>query len=1028
MPFSVIRSAPRHWLGLCALILFLGGSNWLLGADLPAQYLIRRWQTEQGLPQNSVTAIVQTRDGYLWFGTYAGLVRFDGVRFQVFDADTTPELVNSRVTSLFEGADGTLWIGHETGNLTRLQHGRFQAVPVPKVVSDDGTLIISADEHGDVWLMNYGGVLARLRDGLVISSGDETLKQWGSACLAQSQDGRLWVARWGSLGFIEHDQMVRVQPESNETNRILTQAIAASLDGGMWVICDYRLRKLKAGRWTDEIPNHSGVAFDSAMSLLETKSGQIVVGSERYGLILFSPQGSSAVYNATNGLPVNWVRCFCEDHEGNLWIGTGGSGGLTQMRMAAFDQLTPPDHWRGSAVLSTTLEAGGALWVGTEGSGLYRFDQGAWTRFGDEAGLTAKYVWSVCAGAEPQLWVGAWDNGVFAGVSNRFEKLAGFQTELNVSALLPGQHGDLWIGTRAGLLHREAGGQVTAFGRNEGLTLPDVRTVLEEPDGTVWFGMAGGGLGRLRGGVLKQFRKADGLASDFVLCLRREPDGALWIGTFGGGLNRLKDGRFARISTREGLLNNSICDIQMDSSGNWWMSSQGGVMRVARSELERCADGLLAKVGCVLYGIEDGLPTAECSGGFQPAGTQGADGRIYFPTSRGLLAVNPAGVKSNPQPPPVVIEELLANGHQLLTNTADPAAGDAGPLRIPPGNQRFEFRYTALSFSVPGKVRFKYRLEGLETEWVEATGQRSATYSHLPPGSYVFHVLACNNDGVWNEAGAKLGIVILPAFWQTWWFRLAGYLAAGGTVAFIVGWIVRKRHQRKIERLERLRAIERERTRIAKDIHDDMGASLTRIMMLSQPDAEAVQQPRQFQGQLDRIYDTAHALTTAIDEIVWAVNPAHDTFDSLASYVAEFAQEFLAAAGIRCRFEIPPQLPAWPLSAESRHNLFLACKEALNNIARHAQATEVCLAITASETVCTLSIEDNGRGFAVEQFFTATPGGGSPALSNGLTNMRRRLEQIGGEFTVDSRPGHGTRLRFIVRSTLRTPVPPGSKP
>jgi ligand-binding sensor domain-containing protein len=308
--------------------------------------------------------------------------------------------------------------------------------------------------------------------------------------------------------------------------------------------------------------------------------------------------------------------------------------------------------------------------------------------------------------------------------------------------------------------------------------LPDVRTVIEAPDGTLWFGMSGGGLGRLQQGVLRQFRRGDGLSSDFVRCLHLASDGTLWIGTF-NGLNRLKDGRFVAITKEQGLQNDIICAIEDDGRGYFWISSHGGILRVSQAELNRCADGQIKQLHCLTYGLSDGLPTLECSGGFQPASCRTEDGRLWFPTSKGLVAVDPGKVRTNTLVPPVVIERLLVDD-QVVSEGAAPES----PLRIAPGRHRYEFQFTGLSFDAPEKVRFRYRLEGVETEWVDVQSPRRAYYSHISPGNYRFRVLACNNDGVWNEQGATLAFTVEPAFWQTWWFRTSGVamiaLAGGG--------------------------------------------------------------------------------------------------------------------------------------------------------------------------------------------------------------------------------------------------------
>ncbi|HVM48882.1 MAG TPA: triple tyrosine motif-containing protein, partial [Candidatus Acidoferrum sp.] len=556
----------------------------------------------------------------------------------------------------------------------------------------------------------------------------------------------------------------------------------------------------------------------------------------------------------------------------------------------------------------------------------------------------------------------------------------------------------------------------TWFAGKDKLGSPDVRAIAETPDGALWFGMLGGGLGCLKDGALRQFRKPDGLSSDFVLALYAEADGTLWIGTSDNGLCRLRDGRFATISSPQGMLASIVSQIADDGQGNLWLGSHHGILRVSKADLNRCASGQAGTVRCLSYGRAEGLTSQKCSGGFQPGVCQSADGRLWFPTAKGLAVIDPRGFTTNTVPPPVVIEELLVEGKPVAL-PPDQSPGAAPPVQIPAGKQRFELRYTGLSFAAPDKVRFKYKLEGLEHDWMDAGPNRFVQYSYLPPGDYTFRVQACNNDDVWNELGASLAFTVLPRPWQTWWFKGALLALGGGAVAAVAVWAVRLRVRRRLEQLERQRALERERARIARDIHDDLGASLTRISLLSQGVRAELEGKPGAAADADQIYSTARELTRAMDEIVWAVNPRHDSLDSLSAYLGRFAQSFLSTAGVRCRLDLPLNPPHWPLSADVRHNTFLAFKEALNNVAKHAHASEVRISLELEPDAFVLLIADNGRGFdwaALKGQPAPADDAARPGAGNGLLNMRRRLEEIGGTCEWDAAPGEGTRVRLVI--------------
>ena len=996
------------------------------GLAVPAEtnnlpdYFTRVWQTQDGLPNNAVTAIVQTRDGYLWLATYDGLVRFDGVSFTTFDNSNTPEMHSSRITSLFEDARGNLWIGYETGDLVRYADGHFYLAPFHPPWENRTILSIGADASGEIWLLNPDGKLADL-DGKMVavpnSAGSEGA--YTTMGMAQNPRGMIWVDDNGRVFALDRDRLTPLPLEQQPEDYV--KGVCSSRDGGLWLIDQDRV--IKWGQAGKEDLGSSPLGASSLTTMLELKSGCLAVGTLGQGLFLIFPHRGVVQFDRAHGFPNNWVRSLCEDREGTLWVGTGSSG-LVALRPSRVATLNAPDGWRGANVLSLTQSRSGAIWIGTEGAGLYRYQKGEWIHLQEGDGLSNQFVWSVSEDAQNRLWVGTWGGGLFIEQSNHLERAPGLKDLVApVLAILHGRAGVTWIGTDTGLIRYQAGA-VTRFGTKEGLVLPDVRAMTEAPDGTLWFGMLGGGLGRLQNGVVKQFRTVDGLSSDFVQCLHLDPDGALWIGTYGGGLDRLQHGHFSAIGADRGLPNNFICNIEQDDRGNFWISSHGGIFRIQKTELNECADGHASVVHPLVYGTGDGMPTLECSGGFQPASCWTDDGRLWFPTSKGLVAIDPNDIKVNQLPPPVLIEQMLVDGQ--------PVSGGHdrdGAARIPPGRQRFEFHYAGLSFVAPEKVSFKYRLEGLEQEWTDAGTKRAVIYSYLPPGRYEFQVAACNSDGIWNVTGASLPFTVQPYFWQTSWF----YLVAGPSVAALLSggvfWIARRRLRGKLDRLERQRTVERERTRIARDIHDNLGANLTRISLLSQSAHGELNNPEQAAIRLNQIYDTTHELTRALDEIVWAVNPEHDTLDSLANYLGKFARNFLGSLAIRCRLDLPVQLPPWPVTAEVRHNLFLAFKEALHNVVKHAAASEVSISLTTDVHLFTLVVRDHGRGFAPEARLREPPREpGRSASGNGLMNMRWRLAKLGGRCEIQSAPGQGTTVKFIVPVAAEEHEASGSHP
>jgi signal transduction histidine kinase len=469
-------------------------------------------------------------------------------------------------------------------------------------------------------------------------------------------------------------------------------------------------------------------------------------------------------------------------------------------------------------------------------------------------------------------------------------------------------------------------------------------------------------------------------------------------------LTRLQHHNDTGYRGQELLLGNSIAYLIEDEQGFLWIGSNTGLIRVSKKALNDLAAGRITNsLPCRLYGKEDGLLTRECTQGSQPAACRTPDGKMWFSTIKGLVSADPKTFKPNPNPPPVVIESVLVDGEEQNTNTL--CSGWLQAITIPAGKELLEIRYTSLNLSARDRALFRYRLEGHEIAWTEAGGRTVAPFSNLPPGHYVFHVIACNEDGVWNETGAFLAVAVLPPFWRTWWFL---GLNTAVLLAILILWV---RHvstqklQRQLTALKQQEALEKERARIARDLHDQLGANLTQVAILGEMAVADKQAPEEVESHARQISQTARETTGALDEIVWAVNPSNDTLEGLITYACKYAQDYFAVTGLRHRLDVPTQLPRIEIPPELRHNVFLAFKEAVNNVVKHAQASETLLRLVLEDSRVVIELHDNGRG----------PGNiGDKQGRNGLRNMRKRMEDVGGSFSIDAGAAGGTVVRLTV--------------
>lgn len=720
------------------------------------QYAHAVWETKDGLPQNSVHAITRTRDGYLWLGTQEGLVRFDGVRFTVFDKRTVKEMKSNHVQALVEGRDGSLWIATTSG-LLRRRGGEFSRYSTEQGLSHDFLTALWEDGDGALWIGSFGGGVSRFKDGRVTTY---TTRQGLSSDFVWSicggDDGSLWIGTNEGLNRFHQGRFTVYQARRDLPGKVVWTIIRAS-GGGFWIGTDGGLVRWHEGRQRS-YATREGLSYPAVRALSE-QEGVLWVGTEGGGLYRLA-NGRFSSFTSRDGLSNDFVISLYEDREGILWIGTYG-GGLNQLKEGKVTTYTTREGLSHDMVRCIFQSRDGSLWLGTNGGGLNRLRDGRVTVYTRKEGLAGDVVMALAEGRDGSLWVGT-NGGLTRLGRGRFTTYTTRNglSHNSIRALHEDRRGNLWIGTRGGGLNRLADGKITAYRVEDGFPSDVVRAIYEAPDGSLWFA-TNDGLVHMVDGRFVTYTTSDGLSSNTLLAITGDADGTLWIGTYGGGLNRFKEGKFTRYTTAEGLYDDVIFQILDDQHGSLWLSCNKGIFRVRKKELHDFAMGKLARISFSLLTTADGMKSSECNGGSQPAGWRSRDGRLWFPTLKGAAVIDPINVTFNSLAPPVVIEDLIADGDAVDFRQA---------IRLPPGKDRVEIHYTGLSFLAPEKVMFRYRLEGFDERWIEAGSRRVAYYTNLPPGRYRFRVTACNNDGVWNPVGATIEFSLEPHFYQTGWF------------------------------------------------------------------------------------------------------------------------------------------------------------------------------------------------------------------------------------------------------------------
>ncbi len=985
---------PRVWSGVATCLLTSGLCSTATAQQPPklcrpddAAYVVSAWNTEQGLPQSTVTSIAQTPDGYLWLGTLGGLARFDGNRFRVFtNADGLP---SQRVLSLLVAGDGTLWIGTEGSGVARYANGVFTAFSTNHGLSNPVIFQIAQDRAGRIWFGTQSG-FSVFHDNRFTAirhaNGMEIAVVTG---LTIGTAGEVWGATSTHLCRMD-DLTPRCErlPAAIVPNNLLARG-----PDELWIgtASEGVVRKVQGQLLT--FPDCAGPACVLGREVWALATGHpddVWIGTDR-GLSRQRNKRFSH-YTAPTALPSARIRSLLEDREGNVWVGTTDAG-LLRLKSSRLTVCGTAEGLPPQVPTAVAEDRNGSLWVGSNCGGTHVLHAGAVESLASahRDPDPTRCVFSIGPSRDGGLWMGTWGTGVLKvnGRTLSREKPLEPLSKATVLSVHEDAKGGVWFGTYEGGLHYLHDGQLHTFTTADGIAGTYHTAIVEQADGTIWVGSNRGGLTRFKDGRFTPFRRADGVGSDAVRALFVDRADTLWIGTGDAGLVRRRDERFVRYDVGHGLADNNVAQILEDAQGDLWIGSGYGISRLRRQELDDVAEGRLAALNVLTLGSGDGLARPEAVGDHSPSAWRARDGRVWFATYSGLVVIDPGRIRFNDLPPPVAIEDVAIDG---VRN--EPAER----LRVAPGARSLQIRYTALSLVDPPRNRFRYRLLDWDRRWIEAGTDRTAVYGNIPPGRYEFVVEGANSDGTWNRRGARMVIDVEPYLWERWWFQPLIGLALVAGLAGGLRMAANARVRRELQVLEQERALVQERARIARDMHDELGARLTNAAMLADaasPDPHVRQ-----------LSDALRSAVQAMDQTVWTVNPRHDSLESFTSYVSRYAHEYLGAASIRCHLEVPISLPKVTLAAAVRHELLMVIKESLTNIVRHAGATQAWFRLRLdAQGALRIEVSDDGCGFDVQV----------ASARHGVGNMHERMRSVGG--TLDVRSGaEGT----VVTLTLRT--------
>jgi len=977
-----------------------------------SKFVFEHLMPEQVTSPLWIPCIYQDRTGYLWFGTVNGAARYDGYGFTMFRHKPGDSTVSAWVETLYEDRSGNMWFGTSRGldKLDPSTNAFKHYLPNPqKPIGDWSNWIfaIHEDSNGTIWVGTGDGLykLDPRAETFAYLNSDITepgnISSGKINSIYEDKAGSLWFGTDGGLdkfdartGKFIHYWHNKVKQAKKFDPIYCINNIFEDHTGILWLATNGGLvaYNQNAGTFTKYLHdpmNPLSLSENSITSVCEDESGVFWIGTGSAGLNAFDRslnQFSHYTHDELDpeSLTNNSIRFVFREHSGTLWIGTNGGGVNKLNRTKPLFPIYKHDDKNPRSLLSPNVisileEKSGKILIATV-KGVDRFDPVTETFVHL---LKDDGVLCIIKDCREILWIGT-EYGLhkydglhhLSGMRNS----TGEEFHKNVTCMCEGNNGLLWIGAGQGelLLLDTKTNVLTSIYRSDIL---QTNTVFEDSHGLVWAGMWDGGLicyDPVKDTIIhfiSEWGKPAVLSSNHIMSIYEDKAGIMWFGA-NNGLNKFdrSTGKFTIFTEYKGL--SGVISILGDDHKILWMSTRNGI----------------TKFNPVTMNVKNYEIKLELWGGCRTN-----DGEMYFGGPEGFTHFFPDSIKDNSFVPPIVITSIHKFNEPVQFTTE---------IDLPYTENFISFEFAALSYVSSERNQYAYMMEGLDKDWIFSGTRHYASYPNMEPGEYIFRVKGSNNDGVWNEAGTSVTIIITPPWWKTWWFTTLFWLTIVSSIGGTIRFIEIKKLKKQIERLEQERTLERERIRISQDMHDEVGSSLTEISILSEILKKDISKPEEVKMHLRNISDRSAEVIENIGQIIWAINPRNDPLDNLVAHLRLYTADYLRKVGIKFRFEIPDTIPAYHLSAEVRRNVFLVLKEALHNIVKHSKANEVQVSVEFLEDNMKIRIKDNGKGFSIDQ---------NSSSGNGLINMQKRIENIGGIFNLESEPMSGTSITVVVK-------------
>jgi signal transduction histidine kinase/ligand-binding sensor domain-containing protein len=933
---------------------------------------------QDGLPESAINTLAQTPDGYLWIGTTGGLVRFDGVAFVVFNRENTPALKDNSVFTLFPSRDGGLWIGTDGGGLAHYLNGAWSSYQAESGLRNPFVRTVREDSHGVLWVGTDTALYRRegARFVEVPLRPDRTSVHIHT--VFEDAVGRLWAA--GTGAYVREPGETQFRPADDALMEMPFRAITQTADGTIWAATVSGVWQLPPGAARFRlVPELS----EPVQTVYVDRNGILWVGTLGRGMVGYDGHRFTS-WSEPNNRPGSFIHAVLEDAERNLWIGT--QSGLIRWRPATVDTITTASG-EPESLRTVYRDATGTVWAASSLGRLYNVSGHLLAPFPLPRQFASVSVQTVHRDSAGALWIGTEGDGAIRlehGHATSYRWRNGMPNDF-IRAFEEAPDGTMWVGTAGGLAHI-APDHIDNIQPNQGLAYFGIRALHFDRNGVLWIG-TDNGLSLRQGASFLHNNVTERLRGEKIWAIHEDSGGAVWLGTRGGGLYRTHGNKVDQFTTRNGLASNEIFQVLEDRDANLWMSTPIGVFTLSRAALERTLGPGWRQPSVTLFGVSDGMETTPLTGGVQPAGSVMPNGELWFASARGVARFRGGRVERE-RLPSALIDQVVADGRAV--NRENVVLG--------PGNGRLEIHYTAVALRSPERIHFRFRLDGIDTEWTEARAARDVHYANLPPGRYLFRVQAYDLSAPAVVSEAVLPILWVPHFYQRAWFLALLVLSGAG----VVWWAhsARLRHAR-----QRFALVLEERKRLARDMHDTLIQSCVGVSTLLEA-AGSIQESQRADELMERAREQIRVTIDDARSAVWNLRQPSLAQETLAAKLADLAAGFRTRSAVPVRFSTrgKPKEVAGDLA----DNLYLVVREAIANALRHAAPAAVEVELRYRFRSLEITVSDNGSGFSPAAVASL------PGRHYGLIGMRERVERLRGRFSIDSRPGGGTTIGMHV--------------